>query len=436
MERLIKNIAGFLLVFLCWMPNANAQSDSLTVKGSTFFKLLMSGNPEAYNYFGESFKHKVSLAQVSALPQQFTAKFGKFIAVDRSSTIKQNGMHYVLLNTSFDLANPLFALTFDAKGEIVGLFVQKENRKAAYKDPSYANKELYTEEKINIQTGEFQLPGIFTKPKTGENFPVVILVHGSGPADKDASVGNTKLFRDLALGLATKGIATIRYDKRTKVYREKSAPAGSVVTFKEEVTDDVISAIQLAKNLPGVAKNIYVLGHSLGAMLAPKIASTNKDLAGIVMMSGPARTLGATIKDQFTYLISDPKTLAEQLKLADEIENAAAVKDQNQLLMGAPAAYFTSLNAYDQVQTAKKLKLPILVLQGERDYQVTLKDLEIWRKTLAQHQNVTIKSFPKLNHVYTAGEGALSNPSEYEIPANVPVEVIEDLANWILKQKK
>jgi fermentation-respiration switch protein FrsA (DUF1100 family) len=428
---------GFIILLLLCGSLVNAQSDSLAVKSSIFFNLFIDSKAEAYSYFAEEFKSKVSADQILALPQQFALKFGKFNRLDKAAPLKRNGLDYVLLNTSFELANPLFVLTFDQHGKIVGLFVQKENLKATYKDPAYVNSTQYKEEKITIETGEFKLPGIFTKPATGSNFQVIILVHGSGPGDKDGSSGNNKLFRDLALGLATKGIATIRYDKRTKIYGAKSAPTGVMVTIKEEVTDDVLSAVKLAETLPAVdAKNIYVLGHSLGAMLAPKIATENKALAGIILMSGPARTLGATLKDQFNYLIQDKDALAAQLALADEIEHAATIKDQNKFLLGAPVAYFTNLNAYDQVQTAKKLKLPILVLQGDRDYQVTLKDLAIWQSALAKNKNVTIKSYPKLNHIYTEGEGILSSPAEYETPSNVPVYVIDDLANWILKLKK
>jgi len=75
-----------------------------------------------------------------------------------------------------------------------------------------------------------------------------------------------------------------------------------------------------------------------------------------------------------------------------------------------------------------------LILQGERDYQVTLKDLDIWKNELGKKKNVTIKSYPKLNHVFTEGEGKLSTPAEYQIAANIPVYVIDDLISWILKK--
>ena len=214
----MKKIYGLLMVALLYIPLAKAQSDSTLVNADKFFELFISGKPEAYNFFADEFKSKVSASQISGLQQQFLQKYGKFNGIVKTSKLTQNGANYVLVNTSFEHASPLFTLTIDNKGLIIGFFVPKENLKDRYKDPVYANPALYEEKQITVQTNDFKLPGILTIPKNATNFPVLILVHGSGPGDKDEAVGGTKMFRDLALGLAAKGIATLRYDKRTKVY--------------------------------------------------------------------------------------------------------------------------------------------------------------------------------------------------------------------------
>jgi len=154
-------------------------------------------------------------------------------------------------------------------------------------------------------------------------------------------------------------------------------------------------------------------------------------LSGIIMLAAPARTIGEMLNEQFRYLIKDSATLAQNLKLAAEIAHADTIKNQNKMLLGANASYFTELNKRNQVLTAKRLKLPILILQGERDYQVTITDLNIWKKAIGKSKNVVIKSYPKLNHSFTEGEGKLSSPAEYNIPANIPEYVIIDISNFI-----
>ena len=139
--------------------------------------------------------------------------------------------------------------------------------------PTTSVQDKIKETDIQVCTGNFKLPGTLTLPKNGKDLPVVILVHGSGASDRDETVGANKPFRDLAYGLAERGIAVIRYDKRTKVYGADSAPAGKEITFDEESVDDALSAIKLARSIPTInPERIYILGHSLGGTLAPRIA--------------------------------------------------------------------------------------------------------------------------------------------------------------------
>ena len=118
--------------------------------------------------------------------------------------------------------------------------------------PTTSVQDKIKETDIQVCTGNFKLPGTLTLPKNGKDLPVVILVHGSGASDRDETVGANKPFRDLAYGLAERGIAVIRYDKRTKVYGADSAPAGKEITFDEESVDDALSAIKLARSIPTI----------------------------------------------------------------------------------------------------------------------------------------------------------------------------------------
>lgn len=435
----MKRLYYLLIALVFYAPLAKAQSDSTLLKADQFFELFIEGKPAAYHYFADEFKSKVSEGQILGLQQQFLQKYGKFNGIVKTSKLTQNGANYVLINASFEYATPLFTLTIGDKGLIIGFFVPKENLKERYKDPVYANPSLYEEKPIVVQTNDFKLPGILTVPKNGANFPILILVHGSGPGDKDEAVGGTKMFRDLALGLAAKGIATLRYDKRTKVYGANFTKAGEVVTVKQETEADVKSAIALAKTLANVnASQIYVLGHSLGGMLAPRIAVENSTIAGVVLAAAPARAFQDISIEQnklsATQNRIDAKTLDSAITLLNEtrFKTLGNRKPDLQTVYG-PASYILDLNNYSQTATLKKYAGKILVLQGEKDFQVSMTDFKLWQNTIEKNKKATAVSFPNLGHLFVAA-GSTNTVADYNHPQNVPIEVIDTIANWILKK--
>lgn len=283
------------------------------------------------------------------------------------------------------------------------------------------------------------LPGILTLPAEPGPVPAVVLVHGSGPNDRDETVGANKPFRDLAAGLSAAGIAVLRYDKRTRV-----APLGFIgraFTVDDEVIDDALAAVALLRTEPRVdGARIVVVGHSLGAMLAPRIASRDPRLAGIVLMAGATRrSLPDMITAQFAYLASlpgaDTAAIAKQ-RQALEVPMAAvraltpADAASTTPIAGAPPSYWLDLAQYDIVKTTQALTLPILVLQGGRDYQVRPADVTEWERAVGPHPGLEVKRYPSLNHLFIAGEGTPS-PAEYGRPGAVDRGVIEDLARWV-----
>lgn len=256
-------------------------------------------------------------------------------------------------------------------------------------------------------------------PKAKGSVAAVALIHGSGPNDRDETLGENKPFRDLAWGLAQRGIAVLRFDKRTFTYGANCVERGDSMTLDREVVDDAVSAINLLRKTAGIdARRLFVLGHSLGAMAAPRIASQiEKKLAGIILMAGPARQLLDVAKDQIDFLMATA---------ADSVRQASF----DDLVRQAPQSYWNSLASYNQVNTAASLRIPILLLQGERDYQVLPKELSIWRDGLNKKRNVVIKTYPKLNHLFMEGEGA-PGPSEYQNPGHIPNYVLDDIASFV-----
>lgn len=270
--------------------------------------------------------------------------------------------------------------------------------------------------------------------------PVVIFVHGSGPADRDETMGPNKPFRDLAQGLAQQGIASLRYDKRTFTYQYVPGILTDSLTLDGETVNDAIDAILTVKQFTFVdPKRIYILGHSQGAMCAPRIAFLSEEVKGIVMMAAPAANLVDVIPQQVEYIarLDDTLTTAEQMQLnsvkwmVNKIKDPAlSPKTPKGLLLGASATYWKSVLNYDQVAVAKTLKLPVFIANGGRDYQVPLKEFEAWKKALDGKPNVEFKLYPTLNHLFLQG-GKRSEPSEYETPGHIPQSVIDDLTTFI-----
>lgn len=326
-------------------------------------------------------------------------------------------------------------MSFDAEGRLAGLRIVPGPPPAEWSPAPYADPAKAREREVTVGSGEWALPGTLALPAEGSGpFPALVLVHGSGPNDRDETVGGSKAFRDLAGGLAARGIAVLRYEKRTKAHGTKMA--GKPVTLEEEVVDDALSAAALLRTTAGVdPKRVAVLGHSLGGTLAPRIATRDRALAGIVLLAGAARAPEELVEDQVDYLASvgaAPKDVVAATK-ADVARLRAlspgSPEAATATLLGVPASYWLSFRGYDPAATAKGLGIPILVLQGGRDYQVTAKDLERWKRALDGDPRATIRLFPSLNHLFVAGEGP-STPVEYEKPGHVAPEVIEAIAAW------
>jgi fermentation-respiration switch protein FrsA (DUF1100 family) len=329
-------------------------------------------------------------------------------------------------------------LVFNKSEKIVGLFPRQKANQQSYLRPAYADTNAYKEKEIYIKTAGHSLVGLLTTPAKGTNFPIVVLLHGSGPSDMDETVGPNKPFKDLAAGLATKGIASIRYVKRTLAY---AGEFSKVFTVKEEVTDDALAAIALARTIPGAdKKKIYLFGHSMGGMLAPKLATLAPDLNGLILAAAPARKLTDLIDEQNRYSASQMKdtTGAVKKQLEEALKETAKTRitklgliKPDSLLLGLPAAYWVDLNLYDQVGTAKKLiKQKVMIVQGGFDFQISPQDYQIWNTALGKKKNVTMKLYPDLNHLLSP-QKEKGNMTQYGIPVSVSGILVNDIATWI-----
>jgi uncharacterized protein len=351
----------------------------------------------------------------------------------------------VITPCEFERATLDIQFAFDTAGKVSGLVFRPSARAAApYTLPSYANPSSFTEKEITIGSGEWVLPATLALPSGIGPWPAVVLVHGSGPNDRDETILANKPFKDLATGLASRRIAVLRYDKRTMVHGAKVA-ALKDFTVAQVVVDDVLEAVKALRAQPGIdATRVFVLGHSLGGMLIPRIGTADPTVAGLIVLAGAARPLEEAIAAQTRYLAMADGTISpEEQRTIDEaaalVDTVRALKPEDaksgRMIVGAPASYWLDLRGYDPPSEARQVKQPMLILQGQRDYQVTPQEFERWKAALGSRRDVRFHSYPALNHLFIAGTGPAS-PAEYQVPGHLAEEVIRDIATWIIAQRR
>lgn len=296
------------------------------------------------------------------------------------------------------------------------------------------------EKDIEVGCGVKALPGTLALPAEKGFTAGIVLVHGSGPQDRDETIGGTKPFRDLAEGLAARGIATLRYDKRTfhfaaRYKKQKELSGYADITPDEEVVDDAIAAVDAMQDVIPSGK-VFLLGHSFGGVMAPAIAARAPRVRGIVIMAGAVTPIEDIVRRQIAYLRTvygnnNKPQLDEWKQQWDELEKvkSSGAPNARTHAMGASLRYWKRLDELNPRHTVPAIICPTLVLQGERDYQVTMQEFELWKDILPE-SSASFISYPALNHLFIEGTGP-SVPEEYRRKGNIPPYVIDDIARWI-----
>lgn len=389
---------------------------------------LQAGQGESiYQRATPEVQQALTVTQLNQIWAQLEAQAGAFITTEDFHHSNKDKYDVIDCRVCFKNLSLRCTATFDAIGRIAGLLFAPD---AVVKNDPAAEAEAatyMTEREVIIAHGKISLPGTLCLPKAkeaGKRFPLVVMVHGSGPNDRDETIGPNRPFREMAHALACRGIATLRYDKRTYVYGTKVNEVGGADNYDTEVVHDAVEALKLGGTLAEINPDqVFLLGHSLGAGLVPRIISQSQvPVAGGVMWCASARALDVVLHEQIHYIAP-----------LQGLDAAAAEAMYAQMLATLPQAYLDFARAHRPLDEGRACASPLLVIGAGHDYQVTKTDYDLWREALPQgkgHQFLWIENADHCLRETT--EMATPNSYMQYLPLNE--KGVEGIANFVLKQ--
>jgi dienelactone hydrolase len=361
------------------------------------------------------------LGSVTAIGEEAIGE-GPGVQLSRTPVRFEHGELAVVISTSGDW--------------IVGIQLEppKSSQDDEWTPPAYTDPAAFTEEEITLDGDGRSVPGTLTLPASSTPGNLVVLLSGSGPHDRDETIGVSRPFRDLAWGLAGRGIGVLRAEKVTYTHG-KELP--ETFTLTDEYLPHALAAIALLRRRFPDAR-VYVAGHSLGGTIAPRVVAEGR-ADGMILLAGGAQPMHWAAVRQMRYLATVqtiPQSVIDALAAqAERVDHDLTPSTPaGELPFGTPAAYWISVRDFHPVEEAAELRVPVLILNGGRDYQVTVADdVALWRDGLAGHSNVTVEVFPPANHLLAAGDGP-STPAEYQTLQHVAPEIVDMVARWIISQ--
>ncbi len=438
----MKRILCVALTLVLLFPILTLAEETYTARA--VFDMLQAGDyASVYALFDQMMRNAMTENDLRKAFSDLEAAFGKVTGIGEEETAGPLPYRNTFLPVYYEKASFSLEVIWQ-ENRIVGLYFSLLKEEAPGQEDL---PEGMTEE--SIQVGDPALEGLLTLPDdVSKPLPAVVLVHGSGPSDRDETMGQGKPFRDLAYGLAGQGIAVLRYDKRTYVYGD-SYTREDLITFtvKEETINDAVAAAQILRTDPRLDPDrIYLVGHSMGAMLAPRIAQENPGLfAGVILLSGTPKTLAGIVLSQNQALVdamSPLEKIVGNMQMAglrqswQNVLNGTAEEAKGKMLFGQPAYYFWEMAQYDTAEILKNLDIPSLIINGGSDFQVIDADgIDAWR-ALELPESVQLSYYPELNHLLMdpqAPETIRGTMQEYDIPCHLAQEIVDEITAFILK---
>jgi hypothetical protein len=400
---------------------------------------------EIRELFTPGLRPMVTAAGLRAAWEAVLAEHGQLTSVGAAISDPADGaMVTVQVPVAFERGQETLAVYLTRDGQLAGIQLAPpgDAEPAAPREPpGYADPDRFDESDVTLGTGPLAVPGTLSLPLAPGPHPALVLLGGSGPEDRDGSIGRSKPLKDLAWGLASRGVAVLRFDKVTHAHPDLVSE-NRAFTVADEYLPDALAAIGLLQGHPSVDRaRVFVAGHSLGGTVAPRVAAAEPSVAGLVLLAGGAEPLQWAAVRQISYLASlAPATAAASQPGIDALTAQARKVDSPglstetpdaELPFGVPAPYWLDLRGYDPVAVAAGLGQPMLLVQGGRDYQATVADdLSRWRAGLGERPDVTIRVYPADNHFFFPGRGP-SSPAELAAAQHLDPEVVADIGDWL-----
>lgn len=398
---------------------ASEEKTSSSFDAKVFTETLLQGDASSLydKYeFTEEVKEALGDGGLELISAQLES-LGDLQAIEEVKVTEAQGYTVYSVPCRHTYQNFDLVISIDQDGKIAGIVMGN------YSNSEASDLTFLNDEEVSFGD-EYLINGTLTTPKNEGPYPYVILLSGSGPNDRDETIGPNKPLEDIANGLAQNGIASLRFDKRTYSYLNECAK-DIYFTLEDEYIEDTIAAYNFIKERDDVSA-IYILGHSLGGQILPLVAQ-EVEVDGLIYLAAPARGFLELLEEQISFLEtaegSDLSQYKEEIVKLKELDNLS----EDDFLLGAYKTYWLDLLSYNQVEEAKNLDVPQLFLQGEEDYQVSMEDFTIWKENLP---DANFKSYPGLTHIFAEGKKEMG-PSVYLNKAKVNDEVIEDIVDFI-----
>jgi pimeloyl-ACP methyl ester carboxylesterase len=434
---------NFVVIFivLC-IGLLNAQIDDRKQKANDFLNIIVAKEfTKVTDYYDDVMKEQFPPMKVKQFWNGVISQYGEALNFGQPTEHELSGFNAVYIPIYFESITLEARVVFNDKNLISGFFITPKNNSELYQLPEYADTTKFEEDNFTFGSDYWKMAGTLTIPKDVENPPVVVLVHGSGSHDRDESIGPNKPFKDIAWGLASQGIAVFRYDKRNYMHPDKFLENLDTITMYSESIEDPIIAVNALKELNNFSNSkFYLLGHSQGGYVIPYINSISSDYDGYISIAGLASDFRETLKRQYEYLfnfdgnfdVSEKQIYNELLSKIKKLDSLDSKNyDNKSLPLDLSQAYWSFILEYDIQTKIRDITKPILVINGEKDYQVVEEDFLIWKKNLNNNKNAEFKWYDNLNHLLMLTENEKSGPRDYYIPANINNQVIIDIIKWI-----
>lgn len=441
-EKKTKALLTVILLFVGMQISQAQYNDSTkTYVAQKFLGNLSSGDfGGAVRAFSWDLAGTLNQYWLKVIWESVQKQNGKYMGCYNTYTDRVTDEVLIYQECRFEQIDKQLKLVFDKENKIKSIHFVPARPTVMYEIPTYVDLSFMVETDVTIRSGKYNLQATFTYPMNGTHFPTIVMVAGEGPCDMDVSKGPNKFFKDLACGFAMNGIASLRFNKRTYQYPEVNDAPLTGFTPNEEIIEDAIAAVRSAKSILAVdTTRVFLLGHGLGAHLLPLIAQTTKP-KGMMLIGAPGLPYEDVVYNTQTYInnIAGTSTLEMQdlVSLKERVDSVKLLNDSSdfapyELPLEMPVSYWMFLKNYNAVKTATALNLPMFFIYSGRDFQTTAADMEVWKKAMANKNNVQFKFYENLNYYLHFGDKP-STPDEYIQKKQASKVAIDEMSKFVM----